>query len=84
MASLGAANRHRAGRWRGLWDCRPALQGTVTGKPYAIAFSIGATICNGLMMTFSSKLMRCGFFIFIFIFFSSSGQATWQPAAACI
>ncbi len=33
-------------------------QGTITGKPYAIAFSIGATVCNGLMMTFSSKLMR--------------------------
>jgi drug/metabolite transporter (DMT)-like permease len=34
-------------------------QGTITGKPYAIAFSIAATICNGAMMTFSSKLMRC-------------------------
>jgi drug/metabolite transporter (DMT)-like permease len=33
-------------------------QGTATGKPYAICFSIAATICNGLMMTFSSKLMR--------------------------
>ncbi|KAI3432322.1 hypothetical protein D9Q98_003881 [Chlorella vulgaris] len=32
-------------------------QGTATGKPYAICFSIAATICNGLMMTFSSKLM---------------------------
>lgn len=33
-------------------------QGTVTGEPYAIFFSIGATVCNGLMMTFASKLMR--------------------------
>jgi drug/metabolite transporter (DMT)-like permease len=32
-------------------------QGTVTGKPYAILFSISATVSNGLMMTFSSKLM---------------------------
>lgn len=32
-------------------------QGTVTGEPYAIFFSIGATVCNGLMMTFASKLM---------------------------
>lgn len=32
-------------------------QGSATGEPYAIAFSIAATICNGLMMTFSSKLM---------------------------
>ena len=35
-------------------------QGTITGKPYAIAFSIAATICNGAMMTFSGKLLRCG------------------------
>jgi drug/metabolite transporter (DMT)-like permease len=33
-------------------------QGTVEGEPYAISFSCGATLCNGLMMTFSSKLLR--------------------------
>lgn len=32
-------------------------QGTVTGKPYAIALCIIGTICNGAMMTFSGKLL---------------------------
>lgn len=31
--------------------------GSVAGKPYAIAFSVGATVCNAAMMTFSGKLM---------------------------
>ncbi|KAL4856523.1 putative sugar phosphate/phosphate translocator [Chlorella vulgaris] len=32
-------------------------QGTVAGKPYAIALSVAATVSNAAMMTFSSKLM---------------------------
>lgn len=32
-------------------------QGTVTGKPYAIAFCLVGTVCNGAMMTFSGKLL---------------------------
>jgi hypothetical protein len=35
-------------------------QGTVSGKPYAIAFCLVGTVCNGAMMTFSGKLLRCG------------------------
>ncbi len=34
-------------------------QGAVTGKPYAVFFCIAGTICNGAMMTFSNKLLRC-------------------------
>lgn len=33
-------------------------QGALSGKPYAIAFCMAATICNGGFMTVSSKLMR--------------------------
>eukprot|EP00887_Chlorella_sp_A99_P000376 scaffold13.g376.t1 len=32
-------------------------QGTVSGKPYAIAFCIAATVSNAAMMTFSGKLL---------------------------
>jgi drug/metabolite transporter (DMT)-like permease len=32
-------------------------QGAVTGKPHAIMFCILGTVCNGAMMTFSSKLL---------------------------
>lgn len=32
------------------------LQGTVTGKPYAIIFCLIGTVCNGAMMTFSGKV----------------------------
>ncbi|PRW60834.1 Drug Metabolite transporter superfamily [Chlorella sorokiniana] len=32
-------------------------QGTVTGKPYAIAFCLVGTVCNGAMMTFSGKVL---------------------------
>lgn len=32
-------------------------QGTVTGSPNAIAFSIAGTLCNGAMMTFSGKVL---------------------------
>ncbi|EFN51185.1 hypothetical protein CHLNCDRAFT_141340 [Chlorella variabilis] len=32
-------------------------QGALTGKPYAIAFCVAATVCNGGFMTLSSKLM---------------------------
>lgn len=35
-------------------------QGTVAGKPYAIMFCLAGTVCNGAMMTFSGKLLRCG------------------------
>ena len=34
-------------------------QGAVTGKPYAVFFCIAGTVCNGAMMTFSNKLLRC-------------------------
>ena len=33
-------------------------QGTVAGKPHAILFCLGGTVCNGAMMTFSGKLLR--------------------------
>ena len=33
-------------------------QGALFGKPYAIAFCIAGTVCNGAMMTFSGKLLR--------------------------
>lgn len=32
-------------------------QGAVAGKPYAIAFCLVGTVCNGAMMTFSGKLL---------------------------
>jgi len=32
------------------------LQGTVSGKPYAILCCLIATVCNGAMMTFSSQV----------------------------
>jgi len=32
-------------------------QGSVTGKPYAIALCVVGTICNGAMMTFSGKVL---------------------------
>ena len=32
------------------------LQGTVSGKPYAIVFCLIGTVCNGAMMTFSGKV----------------------------
>lgn len=32
------------------------LQGTITGKPYAIVFCLIGTVCNGAMMTFSGKV----------------------------
>ncbi|KAI3431814.1 hypothetical protein D9Q98_010567 [Chlorella vulgaris] len=45
-------------------------QGALSGKPYAIAFCMAATICNGGFMTVSSKLMsekldvvRLGFYV---------------------
>ena len=34
-------------------------QGTATGKPYAIMFCVVGTVCNGAMMTFSGKVLRC-------------------------
>ena len=34
------------------------LQGTVSGKPYAIVFCLIGTVCNGAMMTFSGKVRR--------------------------
>ncbi len=46
-----------------LDSCPPVFQGALTGKPYAIAFCIAATVCNGGFMTFSSKLMRSGFVV---------------------
>jgi len=33
-------------------------QGAVTGKPYAVMCCIAGTVCNGAMMTFSSKVLR--------------------------
>lgn len=39
-------------------SCHSFLQGALTGKPYAIAFCVAATVCNGGFMTLSSKLMR--------------------------
>ncbi len=33
-------------------------QGSLSGRPYAVACCVAATVSNGGFMTFSSKLMR--------------------------
>lgn len=37
--------------------CSSIPQGTVSGKPYAIAFCLVGMVCNGAMMTFSGKVL---------------------------
>lgn len=32
-------------------------QGSISGKPYAIAFCLAGMVCNGAMMTFSGKVL---------------------------
>jgi len=46
------------------------IQGTISGKPYAIAFCLVGTVCNGAMMTFSGKVSGS--------FVPSSGQGGCQ------
>lgn len=62
--SAPSGNRKRAWRQRQReLDAQaqppPPLQGTVSGKPYAICFCIAGTICNGAMVRALLRVLGC-------------------------